>query len=72
MQEDIEAELAKVESELEELLEERRIEMARPMRGVERDRLRHAFERAEARLRARTAVLSNQNAQATASVEDER
>ena len=48
-------ELAKLESELEELLHGRRIEMARPMRGAERDRLRHEFERAEARLRARIA-----------------
>ncbi|MHB1131556.1 MAG: hypothetical protein ACYC4L_04130 [Chloroflexota bacterium] len=45
-------------AELEELLAERHIELARPMRGAERDRLRHSFERAEGRLRARIAVLA--------------
>ncbi|MHB1131107.1 MAG: hypothetical protein ACYC4L_01835 [Chloroflexota bacterium] len=51
-------ELATLASELEELLAERHIELGRPMRGAERDRLRHSFERAEERLRARIAVLA--------------
>ncbi len=54
------------------MLEERRTEMARPMRGVERDRLLHTFERAEARLRARIALLSKRIEEASARPESDQ
>ncbi|MCL4465580.1 MAG: hypothetical protein M1389_06070 [Chloroflexi bacterium] len=53
-----EGELAALVAELEELLAERDIEMARPMRGAERERLRRSYEREEERLRAQIALLT--------------
>lgn len=50
-------EMADTAAELDELLEERRRELARPMRGAVRDQLRRQFDRAEARLRARIAAV---------------
>ncbi len=52
-----ETELARLEAELEELLEEKRMNMARPMRGMVRDALRRQFERAEERLRVQISAL---------------
>ena len=45
------AQLRALEEELDDVLEQRRVALARPMRGAERDHLRHQFERQEARLR---------------------
>lgn len=47
------AKVRAVEEELDEILQERRVALGRPMRGVERDRLCHQFDRQEARLRER-------------------
>ncbi len=50
-------ELASLETELGELLEERSRELGRPMRRAVRDQLRRKYERLEARLRERIALL---------------
>ncbi len=55
--EESETELSRLEADLEDLLEEKRLNMARPMRGVVREALRRQFERAEMRLRARMEAL---------------
>ncbi len=54
-----ETELARLEAELAELLDEKGMNMARPMRGVVRDALTRQYERAEERIRARIAYLPN-------------
>ncbi|MCL4532630.1 MAG: hypothetical protein M1582_05490, partial [Actinobacteria bacterium] len=48
---------ARLESDLAELLDEKEMNMARPMRGVVRDALMRQYERAEDRIRARIAAL---------------
>lgn len=58
-----EMELARLEEELDELLEEKRLNLARPMRGVVRDALQRQFERAEARLRGRIAALQGKGSE---------
>ena len=63
---DVAAELARLEVELEDLLEERRLGTSRPMRGAVRDQLRRKFERLEARLRERIALLRDGAAPAEA------
>ena len=45
------ARLRALQEELAEMLEQRRVDLARPMRGSERDRLRAQFFRQETRLR---------------------
>ena len=45
------ARLRALQEELAEMLEQRRVDLARPMRGSERDRLRAQFDRQEMRLR---------------------
>ena len=55
--------LARLEEELEELLEEKRLNMARPMRGVVRDALQRQFERAEERLRGRIVALQGRSSE---------
>ena len=57
---DVAVELANSEAELDELLEERRLEMDRPMRGAARDQLRRRYDRAEARLREHITTLRAQ------------
>ncbi|MBI4317498.1 MAG: hypothetical protein HY675_03330 [Chloroflexi bacterium] len=47
----IEAKLQALEEELDDVLEQRRVALARPMRGAEKDNLRRQFARHEARLR---------------------
>ena len=49
--EELIASLRALEEELAEILEQRRVDLSRPMRGSERDRLRAGFERQETRLR---------------------
>ncbi|MCL5960461.1 MAG: hypothetical protein M1358_14330 [Chloroflexi bacterium] len=47
------AKLQTLEQELDDVLEERRVALARPMRGSEKDNLRRQYTRQEARLRER-------------------
>ncbi|MDA8186532.1 MAG: hypothetical protein M0T85_00105 [Dehalococcoidales bacterium] len=47
------AKLRALEEELDDVLEQRRVALARPMRGSEKDNLRRQFARQEARLRER-------------------
>ena len=56
-----ESELERLEADLADLLEEKRLNMGRPMRGVVRDALQRQFERAEARLRGRIAALEGKS-----------
>lgn len=50
---------AALQAELEELMEERRRQLARPMRGAVRWQLRRRFDRAEERLRAGIAEVAD-------------
>ena len=50
-QEEVRGRLTALEEELNDILEQRRVDLSRPMRGSERDRLRAGFERQETRLR---------------------
>ena len=56
-QEEVRARLTALEEELSDILEQRRIDLSRPMRGSERDRLRSGFERQETRLREKIDAL---------------
>ncbi len=59
-------ELASLETERGELLEERSRELGRPMRRAVRDQLRRKYERLEARLRERIGLLRQGTAPAEA------
>ncbi len=67
-----ETELARLEADLADLLEERQLNMARPMRGVVRDALTRQYQRSEERLRARIAALRDGTAAEVPAEEEER
>ena len=51
--EDLIAKLRALEEELDDVLEQRRVALARPMRGSEKDNLRRQYSRQETRLHDR-------------------
>ncbi len=50
--------LRALKDELDDVLEERRVALARPMRGSEKDNLRRQYTRQEARLRERIEAIT--------------